>query len=84
MTTFYFDCGGILRHGGVAMAGDKVVWPHVFIPFDCELPAEHSKEKLTLMFLCDNPELSESRRKNVLVLPVHNTRMISKYAYFKF
>lgn len=48
------------------------------IPFDCEAP-----DNAKLMFLCNNPELPESKNDNVLVVSVSNTTMISKYAYFK-
>lgn len=81
--TFYFDCGAILKNDGKAMAGDRVIWPHVFVPFDCDVPEEHSQKKLSLMFLCNNANQKESKRKNVLVLPVTNTRLFSKFAYFK-
>ena len=50
------------------------------IPFDVsnEIPNNAS-----LMFLCDNPDLPESKNKNVIVTPVFNTDIISKFAYFK-
>jgi hypothetical protein len=47
------------------------------IPFDCDAP-----QNATLMFLCDNPDLPESKNPNILVVPVFNTSMCSKYAYF--
>ena len=47
------------------------------IPFDCKAP-----KTAQLMWLCDNPNLDESKSKNVKVYPVFNTTMLSKYAYF--
>jgi len=86
MNTFYFNTGvrpetvhnpsfpyeyhkkvGNVIRGGVLQC-----------PFDCDAP-----EDAQLMFLCDNPELPESKAENVIVREVFNTSMISKYAYFR-
>lgn len=78
MNTFYFDtgvkpwnCNGLTK-GQVWRNGTKQ------IPFDADVP-----KNSTLMFLCDNPNLGESRAHNVRVVEVHNTVMVSKYAYFR-
>lgn len=47
------------------------------IPFEADAPP-----KARLMFLCDDPNLSESTLPNVIVKEVFNTSMTSKYAYF--
>jgi hypothetical protein len=48
------------------------------IGFDClDVPDGYK-----LDFLCDNPELEESKKENTIVREVFNTRMLSKYAYF--
>jgi len=84
MNTFYFNTGvnpnnvinfpyeyhkkvGNVIRGGVLQC-----------PFDCDAP-----EDASLMFLCDNPNLDESKASNVIVVPVSNTSMVSKYAYFR-
>ena len=48
------------------------------IPFDCDAP-----EDCTLLFMCNDPSLPESKQKNVIVCKVSNTTMFSKYAYLK-
>ena len=77
MKTFYFNTGVTIvapygkqvRRGGTNQ-----------IPFDVsgDMP-----DNVSLMFLSDNPELPESKNANVIVTPVFNTDIISKYAYFK-
>jgi hypothetical protein len=48
------------------------------IPFDVDAP-----ESATLLFLCDDPNMPESRMSGVIVREVSNTSMISKYAYLR-
>ena len=48
-------------------------------PFECEDVPEGE----TFMFACDNPALSESKATNVIVREIHNSNLVSKYAYFR-
>ena len=50
----------------------------LLIPFDADAP-----ENASLMFLCDNPNLPESKADTVIVREVFNTSLVSKYAYFR-
>ena len=83
MKTFYFNTG--VRPENVPNfpynyhkeKGHKIMGT-LCIPFDCEAP-----DNAALMFLCDNPELPESKFDNVSVYPVFNTSMVSKYVYFR-
>ena len=78
MNTFYFDTG-------VSYAN----YPYLFgrqickggtkqIPLDADAPAN-----ATLLFMCDDPNLPESKCPNVIVRETFNTDMLSKYAYFR-
>lgn len=84
MNTFYFNTGvnpyNVINfpfeyHKKV---GNVIKGGTLQCPFDCDAP-----ENAQLMYLCDNPDLPESKNPNILVVPVFNTSMISKYAYFK-
>ena len=77
MNTFYFNTGvkqsyNNLTNGQVWKNGVKQ------IPFDADAPKNAS-----LLFLCDSPDLSESKLKDVIVKEVFNTSLVSKYAYFR-
>jgi hypothetical protein len=80
MKTFYFNTGvkysdyPTLYGAAVVRNGVKV------IPFDVD---DSVPDNAVLMSMCDNPELPESKLQNVIVVPVFNTDMISKFAYFK-
>lgn len=80
MKTFYFNTGvsfvkyPFLYGNQVNKGGTKQ------IPFDVE---DSVPDNATLMFLCSDPKLPESKHQNVIVVPVFNTDMVSKYAYFK-
>lgn len=85
MHTFYFNTG--VRQGYVGPGSTKPVplckgqvWRGGVkqIPFDADAP-----ENAELLFLCDNPDLPESKLENVIVREVSNTTMCSKYAYFR-
>lgn len=77
MKTFYFNTGVTI----VAPYGNQVRRGGVNqIPFDV---SDEVPDDAELMYLCDNPELPDSKRPRVMVVPVYNTDMISKYAYFK-
>jgi hypothetical protein len=49
----------------------------LLIPFECDAP-----EKAVFMYACDNPNLDSAKSTNVIVREMHNTTMVSKYAYF--
>ena len=80
MKTFYFNTGvNCATYPGlfgkqVNRGGTKQ------IPFDV---SDDVPDKAQLIMLCDNPELRESRCINTMVVPVFNTDMVSKYAYFR-
>lgn len=80
MKTFYFNTGvrysdyPFLYGKQVARGGTKQ------IPFDV---SDTIPDDASLMFLCNNPELPESKIPNVAVTRVYNTDLFSKYAYFK-
>jgi hypothetical protein len=78
MKTFYFNTG--VRPGASPLYG-KQIWKDGTkqIPFD----VEDVPENASLMFLCNNPELPESKISCVIVREVFNTDMCSKYAYFR-
>lgn len=77
MKTFYFNTGVTIippygnqvRRGGTNQ-----------IPFDVP---DSVPDNATLLFLCDNPDLPESKCDWCMVVPVSNTDMSSKYAYFR-
>jgi len=81
--TFYFNTG--VKPYGCTNPPYKLSNGHIIrggvvqIPFDCE----NVPENASFMFACDNPELSESKQKNVIVRKMYNTVMCSEYAYFK-
>ena len=85
MRTMYFDTGvsqtAVYTHppyhprifkGQVWRNGTKQ------IPYDVDAP-----ENATEMFLCDTPDLPESKLPGVIVREVFNTTMSSKYVYLK-
>ena len=85
MNTFYFNTG-VRPHTihnpefpyDYHKKQGHIIRNTLLIPFDCEAP-----KNATLLFLCDNPNLPNSQQENVLVAPVSNTTMHSKYAYFR-
>lgn len=80
MKTFYFDTGvrfadfPTLYGRQVNRGGNKQ------IPFDV---SDTVPDNAALLFLCDNPELPDAKRHDVLVELVFNTDVVSKYAYFR-
>lgn len=85
MNRFYFNTGvrpyninnfpfEYHKKVGNVISGNGVL----LCPFDCDAP-----ENSTLMFLCDNPNLPESKAETVGVFEVFNTSLVSKYAYFR-
>lgn len=46
------------------------------IPFQCDVP-----ENATFMYACDNSDLDKNN-PNVIVAEIHNSALLSKYAYF--
>jgi len=85
MKTFYFNTGvqtntiSNFPYEYHKKVGDVISDNGVLhCPFDCDAP-----ENASLMFLCDNPDLDESKANNVIVCEVFNTSMVSKYAYLR-
>ena len=83
MTTFYFNTGVRHSYNSFAEPNDKWVPCGLdsvrLIPFDCE----DVPPGATVMFLCSNPDLPESKLENVIVRLVSNTTMCSKYVYLR-
>jgi hypothetical protein len=87
MKTFYFNTGvkpGIpsnerhIKGAKPVPLCDGQVWLNVTkqIPFDCD----NVPEGATFQFGCDNPNLYPE--SSYIVREMHNTTMLSKYAYF--
>lgn len=83
MTTFYFNTG--VRPETLTnprfkgpVKGQVVKDGTLQIPFDCDAPADAA-----LLFLCDTPDLLESKCPGVIVREVSNTTMCSKFAYMR-
>jgi hypothetical protein len=83
MNTFYFNTG-VNPYNMINFpfeyhkkVGNVIKGGTLQCPFDCDAPADAH-----LKFLCDNPELPESKNPKILVVPVFNTSLCSKYAYF--
>lgn len=78
MKTFYFNTGVKFA----TLYGKQIISSNgvILIPFKVN---ENVPDNAELMFICDNPELPESKCKNVIVEPIFNTDIVSKYAYFK-
>lgn len=77
MKTFYFNTGVKIWtnphiKGGIDSGNGTVV-----IPFDCD----NVPDNAVFMFASDNPYL-ETGNKSVIVREMHNTGLLSKYAYF--
>ena len=62
---YHKEVGNVISSNGVLQC-----------PFDCDAPKDAA-----LMFLCDNPDLPESKAENIIVREVFNSSMASKYAY---
>lgn len=83
MKTFYFNTG-VKRYGNlrpIPLCRGQV-WSSndvKLIPFDCDNVPEGYKFK----FGCDYPDLRQSRNPNFIVREIHNSTLISKYAYFE-
>lgn len=78
METFYFNTGvnpylypPIAKFGQVNRGGT------VQIPFDCENVPENS----TFLFACDDENASAD--ENTICREIHNSGLISKYAFFR-
>ena len=79
MKTFYFNTGvePYKHNPPVPVMPGNVVRGTICIPFDCEDVPENS----TFLFACDNPEYQKG--ENIICREMKNTRMISKYAFFR-
>lgn len=76
MKKFYFNTGVKIWNnphikGGIDSGNGTVV-----IPFECDVP-----EGAVFMYACDNPNLHPDN-PNIIVAEIHNSGLISKYAYF--
>ena len=86
MNTFYFNTG--VRPHTISnpsfpyeyhkKQGHKIDRGTLEIPFDCDAP-----ENASVLFLCSDPELPDSKARNIIVREVFNTTMCSKYAYLR-
>ncbi|MCK9543435.1 MAG: hypothetical protein M0R03_15550 [Novosphingobium sp.] len=83
MNTFYFNTGvnpsNVINfpyeyHRKIG----NVIRGTLLIPMECDAPSN-----ATFMFGCDNPNLDESKAENVLVTPILNSNLSSKYGYFR-
>ena len=82
MKTFYFNTGVKIWNnphipGGIDSGNGTVV-----IPFDCADVPEGAKQ----LYCCDSPNITLHPHIpadcDVIVREIHNSKMISKYAYF--
>ena len=82
MKTFYFNTGVKIWNnphipGGIDSGNGTVV-----IPFDCADVPEGAKQ----LYCCDSPNITLHSHIpadcDVIVREIHNSKMISKYAYF--
>ena len=83
MTTFWFSTGVRLSTTSFKEKNDRWVRSTDgdfvrLIPFDCDAP-----KNAIHLFSCDYPNLPESKLPDIIVRPVFNTTMLSKYAYFR-
>ena len=78
MNKFYFNTGVKPWYSPKLNEGEVFINNEKHISFEADAPVNAQ-----LMFLCDNPELPESKSNNVLVKEVFNTTMCSKFAYFR-
>lgn len=77
MKTFYFNTGVSRFSDYPCLYGTQVCRNGTKqIPF--EVP-----DDAILMFCCDDPNLEESKRNGVVVVPINCVALHSKYAYFK-
>jgi hypothetical protein len=84
MKTFYFNTGVVISResliiGHLMLNGEISRNGTVQIPFDCEDVPENA----IFVFACNNPNLPESKNDRVIVREIHNSGLLSKYAYFK-
>jgi len=87
MKTFYFNTG--VRRSTTSYAAIGDLWKDCesdyvrLIPFDCDNVPDNAE----IIFLCDDPNLLEWEYDivslNVIVREIHNTTLLSKYAYFR-
>jgi hypothetical protein len=82
MKTFYFNTGvRIYDHNPpVPLCKGQISSPNgvKIIPFDCDDVPDNA----TFRFACDNPNLKEASYAHIIVREIHNSTLISKYAYF--
>jgi hypothetical protein len=78
MRTFYYNTGVKPWNNGKLYDGDKFINNELHIPFDCDNVPENAE----FMYLCGNPSLFNTNG-HIIVREVLNTRMSSKYAYFR-
>lgn len=88
MRQFFFDTGVKFKnHDGLCNQANtnglfrNQVWREGTkqIPFSCEDVPDGS----TFMLTCDNPDLPQSKLDFVIVREIHNSGLLSKYAYFR-
>jgi len=82
MNTFYFNTG-VKPSANFAFdyhqkVGNVIRGGVLQCPFDCDAPSNS-----VLMFLCDSPNLDEGKVVNVIVREIHNTSLLSLYAYMR-
>lgn len=81
--TFYFNTGvrrDAFQNPPVSLGKGQIWSPNgvKVIPFDCyDVP-----KNAVFKFACDDPNLKESKIQGYLVREIHNSTLISKYAYF--
>lgn len=76
MKTFYFDTGVRYADYPFLVKGQVVVDKNKLIPFDCDDVPEGAIFK----FACDDPNLYPEA--GYIVREIHNSTLLSKYAYF--
>lgn len=78
MKTFYFNSGVKPWNCSGLKPGEKFINNEKHEPFDCEDVPDNA----TFLYMCNNPEL-ELNNNSIIVREAFNTRMASKYAYFR-
>jgi len=80
MKTFYFNTGVQPQNAPIKlMPGHVMRGGTMQIPFDCE----NIPDGAIFKFACDNKDLRESKYPNYIVREIHNSALLSKYAYFQ-
>ncbi len=78
MRTFRFNTGVKIWDNSNISGGIDSGNGTVVIPFSCEnVPSE-----ATFLYACDTPDLC-LENKNIIFREIQNSKLLSKYAYFK-